>query len=66
MLTVGDQGEGNVELVPVAYDDERLAREMRQERLPEELIETIETGGWTTCLETLPPMERMAGRYLRN
>ena len=51
------------ELVPVAYDHERLAREMRLEKLPEEFVETILTGWWTTCLEILPVRERLAGRF---
>lgn len=56
-------GAVSVELLPVAYDHERLAREMRQEHLPEEFVETLETGYWTTCLEILPPKERSRGRY---
>ena len=52
-----------VEFVPVVYDHERLAREMREERLPEEFVETILTGWWTTCLEILPAKERAAGKY---
>ncbi|MCI0566842.1 MAG: metallophosphoesterase family protein [Acidobacteria bacterium] len=52
-----------VEFVPVVYDFERLAREMRAERLPEEFVETILTGWWTTCLEILPAKERAAGRF---
>jgi len=63
MLTVSARAEVQVEFVPVEYDHEALAREMRQEKLPVEFIETIETGWWTTCLEALPPKERMAGRY---
>jgi hypothetical protein len=58
--------EGNrvqTELVPVAYDHARLAHEMRQEKLPEEFVDTIETGWWTTCLEILPARERARGRY---
>jgi diadenosine tetraphosphatase ApaH/serine/threonine PP2A family protein phosphatase len=51
------------ELVPVAYDHERLAREMRAEKLPEEFVETLLTGWWTTCLEILPARERLAGRF---
>lgn len=51
-----------VELVPLAYDHERLAAEMRAERLPEEFVETILTGWWTTCLEVLPAKERARGR----
>jgi predicted phosphodiesterase len=52
-----------VEFVPVAYDHHRLAAEMRAEKLPEQFVETILTGWWTTCLEVLPAKERAAGRY---
>ena len=55
--------ELHVEFIPVAYDHERLASEMRDERLPEEFIETILTGWWTTCLEVLPSKERRRGRF---
>jgi predicted phosphodiesterase len=53
----------NVQFVPVHYDHEKLAEEMRAERLPEEFVETVLTGWWTTCLEILPPKERAAGRF---
>jgi predicted phosphodiesterase len=49
--------------LPVVYDHERQAREMRDEGLPEEFVETILTGWWTTCLEVLPAKERAEGRY---
>ncbi|MFB6356358.1 MAG: metallophosphoesterase, partial [bacterium] len=52
-----------VEFLPVEYDHHRLAREMEAEGLPEEFIETIETGWWTTCLEILPAKERARGKY---
>lgn len=52
-----------VEFVPVTYDHQRLAAEMRSERLPEEFVETVLTGWWTTCLEVLPAKERKRGRY---
>jgi predicted phosphodiesterase len=52
-----------VEFVPLRYDHEALADEMRAERLPEEFIATIRTGWWTTCLEVLPARERQRGRY---
>ncbi len=52
-----------VTFVPVHYDHERLAREMREEKLPEEFVETVLTGWWTTCLEVLPARERRRGRY---
>jgi len=58
-----DVARCDVEFVPVEYDHERLAREMRDERLPEEFIETILTGWWTTCLEVLPARERRRGRF---
>ena len=56
-------GELDVELVPLDYDHASLAREMRGEGLPEEFVETILTGWWTTCLEILPAKERAAGRF---
>jgi predicted phosphodiesterase len=52
-----------VEFIPVEYDYRRLAAEMREERLPEEFIETVLTGWWTTCLEVLPSKERRRGKY---
>ena len=63
--TLASIGHGRVEVefVPVAYDHHALAREMRDERLPAEFIQTIESGWWTTCLEILPARERAAGRY---
>ena len=39
-----------VSFIPLAYDHHRLAGEMRAEQLPEEFIETILTGWWTSCL----------------
>ena len=56
-------GALSVQDVPVPYDHTRLAREMREEGLPKEFVETIETGWWTTCLEILPAKERAAGRF---
>ena len=62
-----EQGRGvlspAVEFVPLTYDHERLATEMRAEKLPEEFAETILTGWWTTCLEVLPGRERRRGRH---
>ncbi len=55
--------ELQVEFVPVAYDHGALAEEMREEELPEEFVETILTGWWTTCLEILPGKERARGRF---
>ena len=52
-----------VELVPLAYDHPGLAAEMRSEGLPEEFVETVLTGWWTTCLEILPARERAASRF---
>jgi len=61
LLTGGPDLE--VQFVPVEYSYETLAREMREEGLPSEFIETLCTGWWTTCLEILPAKERAAGRY---
>ena len=52
-----------VSFIPLAYDHERLAAEMRAEILPEEFVETIRTGWGTTCWEILPAQERKRGRY---
>jgi predicted phosphodiesterase len=52
-----------VEFVPVAFDHHRLAAEMRAEELPEEFVETILAGWWTTCLEVLPSKERRRGKF---
>ena len=62
MLTIAG-AQADVEFVPVDYDHHALAREMRDEKLPNEFIETIETGWWTTCLEILPARERAAGKF---
>ena len=52
-----------VEFVPIEYDHHRLAAEMRAEKLPDEFIETVLTGWWTTCLEVLPAKERKRGKW---
>jgi predicted phosphodiesterase len=63
LLRFNDDSNVQVEFVPLEYDHEELAVEMRAERLPNEFIETIETGWWTTCLEVLPMKERARGIY---
>lgn len=62
LVDVGADSVG-VEFVPLVYDHQQLATEMRAEKLPEEFVETVLTGWWTTCLEVLPPKERAAGRW---
>ena len=62
LLSAGEE-ELQVELVPLAYDHHGLAEAMRRERLPEEFVETILSGWWTTCLEILPAKERTASRF---
>jgi predicted phosphodiesterase len=52
-----------VDFIPIEYNHHRLAAEMRAERLPEEFVETILTGWWTTCLEVLPAKERRRGKH---
>lgn len=56
-------GRAEVEFVPLKYDYEALAREMETEGLPQEFVETIRTGWWTTCLEVLPMKERRRGKF---
>lgn len=51
------------EFIPLEYDHEKLATEMRDEDLPEEFVKTIREGWWTTCLEVLPTKERARGRF---
>ncbi|HYQ96506.1 MAG TPA: metallophosphoesterase family protein [Candidatus Eisenbacteria bacterium] len=58
-----DAGREGAEFIPVTYDSESLAREMEEEALPPEFIETIRTGWWTTCLEILPAKERARGKF---
>ena len=52
-----------VAFVRLNYDHRRFAAEMASEGLPEEFIETIRTGWWTTCNEILPTKERARGLY---
>lgn len=65
MLEARDEADGvlAVEILPLPYDHPSLAAEMRREGLPEEFVETILTGWWTTCLEILPARERAASRF---
>jgi len=49
--------------IPLRYDHERLADEMRAEGIAEPFVKTVETGWWTTCLEILPSRERARGMY---
>lgn len=63
VLSCSPAGEARIAFRPIEYDVARLAREMRDEGLPDEFIETIETGWWTTCLEILPAKERRAGKH---
>jgi len=58
-----EEGHDEATFIPVAYDFEALAREMEEESLPPEFVETIRTGWWTTCLEILPAKERARGRF---
>ncbi len=56
-------GELGIEFMPLEYDYERLAAEMQTEAIPQEFIETVLTGWWTTCLEILPAKERVRGKF---
>lgn len=55
--------ELRVEYVRLRYNHEWLAAEMRAEKLPDEFVQTVLTGWWTTCLEILPSKERKRGRF---
>jgi hypothetical protein len=58
-----DGAQPKIEFVPVDYDWQSLANDMRAENLPAPFVETIETGWWTTCLEILPAKERARGKF---
>lgn len=60
-LLEAEENELRVDFLPIHYDYHRLAAEMEAEGIPDEFIETIETGWWTTCLEILPAKERTVG-----
>ena len=63
LLEVDRSGQLRCEFVPIRYDHQRLGHEMQEEGLPEEFVETILTGWWTTCLEVLPAKERRRGKH---
>jgi len=63
LVDVAEKMGRGVQFVPVEYDFRSLSMEMKQEGLPSEFAETIETGWWTTCLEILPSRERRRGRF---
>ena len=63
LLECGAGVDCSVRFIPVEYDFQRLAQEMRHERLPSEFVETIVSGWWTTCLEVLPSKERRRGKF---
>ena len=63
LVTARPEGGVDAQFVSVAYDHQRLAKEMREESLPAEFVDTIVTGWWTTCLEILPAKERRRGRF---
>ncbi len=53
----------DIEHIPLEYDYQRLAREMRDENIPEEFVASVLSGWWTTCLEILPAKERARGKF---
>ena len=63
LLEVQDDGRLDVSFIPIEYEYQRLAREMGEEELPDEFVQTLLTGWWTTCLEILPAKERRAGKF---
>ncbi len=63
ILVHEDEKGLSVEAKRLSYDYERLAKEMEDENLPDEFVETVRTGWWTTCLEVLPSKERDIGPF---
>lgn len=45
-------------LVPLEYDPTEVIAAMRSEGLPEEFVQSLLIGEWTTCAAILPPGER--------
>jgi hypothetical protein len=62
-LLEADEAGPRATFVPVAYDWRTVVQAMRDEGLPEEFVETLATGWWTTCLEILPARERVRGQH---
>ena len=46
------------ELIPLTYDVSSVTQVMRSEGLPQEFIDSLEQGIWTTCSEILPTAEK--------
>ena len=44
-------------LIPMNYNVQAVVQAMREENLPAEFTEALETGRWTTCFKILPPAE---------
>ncbi len=63
LLEIQDDGQLDVFFIPIEYEYQQLAWEMGEEKLPEEFVQTVLTGWWTTCLEILPAKERRAGKF---
>ncbi len=63
MISLTENQSPQIEFIPVEYDYQRLADEMHAEKLPDEFVETVLTGWWTTCLEILPAKERLRGQF---
>ena len=63
MISLTENQSPQIEFIPVEYDYQQLADEMRAEKLPDEFVETVLTGWWTTCLEILPAKERLRGQF---
>ncbi len=55
--------QSGAEIVRVAYDQERIAREIEEVGLPSEFAQSVRSGWWTTCVECLPAKERAMGRW---
>lgn len=52
-------GELHFSLVPMDYDPTEVISAMRSEGLPEEFVQSLLIGEWTTCAAILPPEEKI-------
>lgn len=58
--------ELKAELVSMNYNITPLIEAMTKENLPQEFIESLETGRWTTCFNILPETEAKPGNRSQN
>lgn len=59
ILNVSNDGELNISIRAVRYDESSWAKQLRRQGVPEIFISPLETGVWTTGVSSLPESERL-------